>query len=169
MAWCSTWGWGKLLANLKSDSRSDSGGEPPFEASPEVTNDVAKGIEKVGWWAMPCQKKKKKLSLLLFLYQLLLHRLWRWARWMQKHSIKIARGHGSQFAGIMTSTSFCEFFCYCTHCACNGTTLYFLLLRCIAPHILLKITTHSLTFYFSPIFWCGMLGTCQEGENVGRH
>ena len=30
------------------------------------------------------------------------------------------------------------------------------------PHILL-------IFYFSPIFWCGTLGTCQEGENVGRH
>ena len=36
------------LANLKSDSRSDSGGEPPLEASQEGMNDVIKGVEKVG-------------------------------------------------------------------------------------------------------------------------
>ena len=34
--------------NLKSDSGSDNGGEPPFEASQEGTNDVSKGAEKVG-------------------------------------------------------------------------------------------------------------------------
>ena len=36
------------LANLESDSRSDSGGEPPLEASQEGMNDVSKGVEKVG-------------------------------------------------------------------------------------------------------------------------
>ena len=36
------------LANLESDSRSDSGGEPPLEVLQEVTNDVSKGIERVG-------------------------------------------------------------------------------------------------------------------------
>ena len=36
------------LANLESDSGSDSGGEPPLEASQVGTNDVSKGIEKVG-------------------------------------------------------------------------------------------------------------------------
>ena len=35
-------------ANLESDSTSDSGGEPPLEASQEGTNDVSKGVEKVG-------------------------------------------------------------------------------------------------------------------------
>ena len=35
-------------ANLESDSGSDNGGEPPFEASQEGTNDVSKGVEKVG-------------------------------------------------------------------------------------------------------------------------
>ena len=34
--------------NLESDSRSDNGGEPPFEALQEGTNDVSKGVEKVG-------------------------------------------------------------------------------------------------------------------------
>ena len=38
----------KELANLESDSRSDSGGEPPLEASQEVMNDVSKGVKKVG-------------------------------------------------------------------------------------------------------------------------
>ena len=35
-------------ANLESDSGSDSGGEPPLEASQVGTNDVSKGVEKVG-------------------------------------------------------------------------------------------------------------------------
>ena len=35
-------------ANLISDSASDSGGEPPLEASQEGMNDVSKGVEKVG-------------------------------------------------------------------------------------------------------------------------
>ena len=35
------------LANLESDTGSDSCGEPPLEASQEGTNDVSKGIEKV--------------------------------------------------------------------------------------------------------------------------
>ena len=35
-------------ANLESDSGSDSGGEPPLEASQVGTNDVSKDIEKVG-------------------------------------------------------------------------------------------------------------------------
>ena len=35
-------------ANLKSDSASDSGGEPPLEASQEGMNDVSKGVEKAG-------------------------------------------------------------------------------------------------------------------------
>ena len=35
-------------ANLESDSGCDSGGEPPFEASQEGTNDVSKAVEKVG-------------------------------------------------------------------------------------------------------------------------
>ena len=35
-------------ANLVSDSASDSGGEPPLEASQEGMNDVSRGIEKVG-------------------------------------------------------------------------------------------------------------------------
>ena len=69
---------------------------------------------------------------------------------MQKHGIEIAGGHGSQLAGIMIGTgewpSFFVNIIYCTCCVCNGMTLYLLLLRCIAPHILLKISTHSLTF-----------------------
>ena len=92
---------------------------------------------------------------------------------MQKHSIEIAGGHGSQLAGVNMHRRVAEFFfviiIYCTCHVCNGMTLYFLLLRCTVPHTLLKITTHSLTFYFLPIFWCGMLGMCQEGENVERH
>ena len=36
------------LANLESDSGSDSGGEPPLEASQVGTNDVSKDVEKVG-------------------------------------------------------------------------------------------------------------------------
>ena len=39
---------GSSLANIESDSRSDSGGESPLEASQEVMNDVYKGVEKVG-------------------------------------------------------------------------------------------------------------------------
>ena len=36
------------LANLESDSGSDSGGEPPLEAPQEGTDDVSKCLEKVG-------------------------------------------------------------------------------------------------------------------------
>ena len=81
---------------------------------------------------------------------------------MQKHGIEIARGHGSQLAGIMTSTSewpsflfFVIIIIYCTCCVCNGTTLYLLLLRCIAPHIPSKITTHffNLSFFLPILVW----------------
>ena len=33
---------------MSIDRQSDSSGEPPLEASQEVTNDVSKGVEKVG-------------------------------------------------------------------------------------------------------------------------
>ena len=66
---------------------------------------------------------------------------------MQKHGIKIAGGHGSQLAGIMIGTgkwpSFFVIIIYCTGRVCYGTTLYLPLIRRIAPHIPLKITTHS--------------------------
>ena len=71
---------------------------------------------------------------------------------MQKHSIEIAGGHGSQLAGVNMHWRVAEFFfviiIYCTCHVCNGTTLYLLLLRCIMPHILLKIATHSFNLLF---------------------
>ena len=39
---------GSSPANLESDSGSDSGGEPPLEASQVGTKDVSKDVEKVG-------------------------------------------------------------------------------------------------------------------------
>ena len=60
---------------------------------------------------------------------------------MQKHSIKIAGGHGSQLAGVMIGTgewpSFFVNIIYCTCHVCYGTTLYLPLIRHIAPHTLL--------------------------------
>ena len=43
-----SWVASREPANLESDSASDSGGEPPLEASQEGMNNVSKGIEKVG-------------------------------------------------------------------------------------------------------------------------
>ena len=79
---------------------------------------------------------------------------------MQKHGIKIAGGHGSQLAGVMISTSeWPSFFVIIIllHMSCVlWHDIIHSLIRRIAPHIPLKITTHSfnLSFY---LFWCGML------------
>ena len=54
---------------------------------------------------------------------------------------------------IVTSCVDAEAQHFIAHVMCVMARHYaFFLLRCIAPHILLKISTLSLPFYFSPIF-----------------
>ena len=61
-----------------------------------------------------------------------------------------------------------EFFCYyyfIAHVVCYGTTLYLPLIRRIAPHIPLKITTHSfnLSFFFT-YFGVARWGRAKKGR-----
>ena len=88
--------------------------------------------------------------------------------WMQKHGIEIAKGHGSQLAGVNMHQRVAEFFLlllfYCPCRMCYGMTLYLPLLRRIVPHILLKISTHSLPFIFTYIFGVARWGHAKKGR-----
>ena len=87
---------------------------------------------------------------------------------MQKHGIKIAGGRGSQLAGVMIGTgewpSFLLLLFYCTCRVCYGTTLYLPLIRRIAPHIPLKITTHSFNLSFFTYFGVARWGRAKKGR-----
>ena len=75
--------------------------------------------------------------------------------WTQKHGIKIAGGRGSQLAGVMIGTGERPSFfviIILLHMSCVlWHNIIPSLIRRIAPHIPLKITTHTFNLFFLPI------------------
>ena len=104
------------------------------------------------WDDKECLIEKKKKFLLSFFYSSF--RYVAYSNELHGHksmALKLPGGMAlSWLASVCTGEwpSFFVIIIYCTCHACNGMTLYLLLLRHIAPYIPLKITLHSFDFLF---------------------